>query len=66
MATLKFYPPGTTREQIDAERLDRILSMTPNERMHLAFELMALSLAFKKGPIKEPQGKGIVLRKKGI
>ena len=64
MATIKFYPPGTTLEQIQAERRKRTLTMTPNERMHLAFELMALSLAFKNGPIKKPQGKGIVLRKK--
>ena len=66
MAILKLYPPETPREQIEAERLPRTLALSPNERMHIAFELMALSLAFKKGPIKEPQGKGIVLRKKGI
>jgi len=66
MAKLILHPIGTTLEEIARQRLLRSLERSPNERMHLAFRLMELSLAFKNGPIKLPQGKGIILKKKGV
>jgi hypothetical protein len=63
MAEIRIYPPGTTREEIEERRRQEILAMTPAERMKLAFKLMALSAMFKKGPLKEPRGKGVVLKR---
>ena len=64
MAKLILHPPGTTREDIEHQRMLRNLERTPEERMVMAFRLMALALAFKNGPIKLPQGKGVVLKRK--
>jgi hypothetical protein len=49
-------------EKINERRLFEMLALTPGDRMNRAFQLMKLSLLFKKGPIKKPQGKGIVLK----
>jgi hypothetical protein len=43
-------------------RVQEDLALSPSERLQKAFRLMRLSLLFKKGPIKEPQKKGIVLQ----
>jgi hypothetical protein len=63
MAKLIIHPPGTTREQIEEERLLRNLERSPEERMKLMFKLNAIALMLKKGPIKLPQGKGVILKK---
>jgi hypothetical protein len=64
MVELKLYPTGKSREEIAQLRRGRALALTVNERIHTAFELMNISLAFKKGPIKLPKGKGIILEAK--
>ena len=48
--------------KVNERRLLEDFSLTPKERINKAFELMKLSLLFKKNPIKKPQGKGIVLK----
>jgi hypothetical protein len=64
MGKVILHSPDLTPEEIENIRLDRILAMTPKERMQRMFDLMELALAMKKGPLKEPQGKGVILRKK--
>ncbi|MFY9307780.1 MAG: hypothetical protein WAQ28_01905 [Bacteroidia bacterium] len=54
-----------TRPDLDAikeRRLQENLALTHQERLKKAFELMRLSLLFKNGVIKKPQGKGFVLK----
>jgi hypothetical protein len=51
-------------EAIKERRLMENLSLTPEQRMKKAFQLMAMSAKFKNGVLKEPQGKGIVLKRK--
>jgi|GEM_PF-3731549 len=65
MAKIILHPPGTTREEIEELRLIRNLERTPNERMKLMFAINAMCLMLKKGPLKMPQGKGIILKKRG-
>ena len=51
--------------EIDPDRrLFENLLLTPAERIKKLFDLMVLSAMFKKGPLKHPQGLGIVLKKK--
>ena len=64
MAKIIIHPPGTTREDIEDMRLQRNLERSPEERMRLMFRLNALAMMMKKGPLKMPEGKGIILRKK--
>ncbi len=47
---------------INERRLQENFALTPQERLKKAFELMRLSLLFKNGVIKKPQGKGVVLK----
>ena len=53
-------------EEIDSVKENRLLlnNKSKAENMKRAFELMALAAMFKKGPIKEPQELGIVLKRK--
>lgn len=51
-------------EAIKERRLMENLALTPEQRMKKAFQLMAIAAKFKNGVLKEPQGKGIVLRRK--
>jgi hypothetical protein len=64
MPKIIIYTPGTTREDIKRRRMEENMKRTPAERMSFAFRLMALAMMFKKGPLKEPQGKGVVLKRK--
>lgn len=49
-------------DSINERRLCESFALTHGERMKKAFELMKLSLLFKKNSIKKPLGKGIVLK----
>jgi len=49
-------------EAIRERRLREDFALSHQERMKKAFNLMRLSLLFKKGSIKAPQGKGILLK----
>jgi hypothetical protein len=51
-------------EAIERRRLEENLKLTPLERFEKAFYLIHLSMLFKRGPLKEPEGKGVVLRRK--
>jgi hypothetical protein len=64
MPKIILHPPGTTREEIEQRRIQENLKRTPAERMSFAFRLMALAMMLKKGPLKQPQGKGVVLKRK--
>jgi hypothetical protein len=64
MPKLILHSTPQSREEIEERRLLENLALTPEQRIEKMYRLMELSLMFKKGPIKEPQGKGIVLRKR--
>jgi len=64
MAKIIIHPPGTTREEIEEQRLLRNLERTPNERITLMFEMISFAMMVKGGPLKKPQGKGLVLSSK--
>jgi hypothetical protein len=49
-------------DAIDERRLQENFALTPEERIQKAFQLMKLSLLFKKETLKKPQGKGVVLK----
>jgi len=52
-----------SRQQAEHSRLMKNLALTPLNRWKKAFSLMSLSLAFKRGSLKLPQGKGLLLGK---
>ncbi len=64
MGKIILHPPGTTREDIEEMRLMRNLEKTPNERIRLMFTLNIMAIMVKGGPLKLPQGKGIILKRK--
>jgi len=49
-------------DAINERRLNESMSLTHQERIRKAFQLMRLSILFKNGAIKKPQGKGVVLK----
>ena len=51
-------------ESIHERRLHENFSLSKTERMKKAFQLMAISSILKKGGLKQPQGLGILLKKK--
>ncbi len=52
-----------SRQKTEHARLMQNLALTPLHRWKKAFSLMSLSLAFRRGALKVPQGKGILLGK---
>lgn len=64
MAKIILHPEGESLEAIAERRLLENAMRTPEERFDKIFEMMELAALFKKGPIKEPQGLGIVLKRK--
>lgn len=64
MAKIILHKEGQDPEAIVARRMQENLLLTPVERFKKTFQLMALAAAFKQGPIKTPQGLGIVLKRK--
>lgn len=61
---LIIHDPPLSPEEIEERRMAEDFAMTPLQRWNKMFTLMELALLFKKGPLKKPQGKGIVLKKK--
>ena len=61
MAKLIIHKHGKDPEEINERRLLENLNLTPKQRWEKMFNLMALSALFKKGPLKKPQGLGVVL-----
>lgn len=64
MAKLIIHNGNETPGSIAERRLMENTLLTPHERFKKTFELMALAALFKKGPIKTPQGLGVVLKRK--
>jgi len=62
MPQLRFYSEEE-RQEVEDRRLQENLLLTPGQRLEKMFRLMALAIKFKKGPLKLPQGKGIVLKR---
>jgi hypothetical protein len=60
MAKIILHPSGTTKAELEQLRLLRNLERTPEERMKIMFSLNAMALMLKKGPLKLPEGKGII------
>lgn len=52
-----------SRQKTEHSRLMKNFALTPLHRWKKAFSLMSLSLAFKRGSLKVPQGKGLLLGK---
>ena len=51
-------------ESINERRLHENFSLSKTERMKKAFQLMAISASLKNDFLKQPQGLGILLKKK--
>lgn len=64
MAKIILNSPRISREEIEERRFLENLALSPEQRMKKMFDLMALSALFKKGALKAPQGRGIVLTRK--
>lgn len=63
MARLILHEKPLTREEIEERRLLEHLALSPEERIKRMFALIELAMKFRKGPLKLPQGKGIVLKR---
>jgi hypothetical protein len=63
MSKLILHQKPLTPDEIRERRLLENLALTPQERIHNMFELMQLSIMLKGGPLKKPQGLGIVLKR---
>ncbi|MFA6150827.1 MAG: hypothetical protein WC716_05870 [Chitinophagaceae bacterium] len=67
MSRLKIYNPLIPLEQIAQERAEQYMRLSPLEKLNELFALIDLSKRLNgDAPIKEPQGKGFILRKKHI
>lgn len=62
MARLNLYKVAPSAEETQAKRLHESLSLSYAERWKKMFSLMQLAASLKKGPLKQPQGNGIVLK----
>lgn len=64
---LRYYNGKVDFEKIEERRLLENAALSPMERWKKTFLLMALSAKFRKEKrlLKEPQRKGIVLKRKG-
>lgn len=64
MSRLKLYDTSVPLEQIAQERADQYIRLSPLEKLNQLFALIDLAQRLNgDAPIKEPQSKGIVLRK---
>lgn len=65
MAKLVLHDLSLSPEAIQQEREQRFLKLSAQEKLEELFALINLSIAMNGGkPIKEPQGKGLIIRKK--
>ena len=63
MPKLIIHKEQSTFEEIEERRFLEDQKLTSKERLTKMFNLMALSFMFKNGPLKKPQGLGIILKK---
>ena len=64
MAVLILHNAAPSDEHIREKRMHENLALTPMQRWEKMFAMIQLAASLKKGPIKQPQGKGIVLKSK--
>jgi hypothetical protein len=64
MAELILHADILSDEQTREKRLHENLALTPMQRWEKMFAMIQLAASLKKGPLKQPQGKGIVLKSK--
>lgn len=64
MAKLILNPVMLSKEQVSEKRMFENLALTPMQRWEKMFALIQLSASLKKGILKMPEGKGIVLKSK--
>jgi len=65
MDRLRFHDLSKTREEIELERALRFAALSGEEKMRRLLTLMNVARKFNGGkPLKEPQGKGFIIRKK--
>lgn len=65
MSRLKIYDTSIPLEQIAQERAEHYMRLSPLEKLNELFALIDISKRLNgDAPIKEPQGKGFILRKK--
>ncbi len=62
MAELILHNRAQSQEQMHEKRILENLALTPMQRWKKMFALMQLSASLKNGPLKMPQGKGIILK----
>ena len=63
MAKLIIHP-NMSPEEIENRRRDEILQLTPHQRILRMIDMMEMAIAMKGCPLKLPQGKGVILKKK--
>ena len=64
MSRLKLYDLSIPREEILKERESVYLKLSPSRKLYALFNLIKLSVKLNGGnPLKQPQGKGIVISK---
>ena len=65
MGKVKIYDTSIPRAQIVAERESEYLSQSPQEKLSRLFALIRLSVKMNGGnPLKQPQGKGLIISRK--
>jgi hypothetical protein len=64
MRKVILYNDTINREVISENRLYKNLLLSPANRMKKAYMLMAIAAKFKNGPLRNPMGLGIILKKK--
>lgn len=64
MAKLILHAVPYSEEQMRETRMLENLALTPIQRWKKMFALMQISASLKTGRLKQPQGKGIVLKSK--
>jgi len=65
MGRLKIYDQSKTKEEIQVEREQEFLNLTPSEKFFRLLKLNKLAVTMNGGkPLKVPQGKGLIIKKK--
>ena len=67
MGRLKIYDTDTPRESILAEREALYLSKSAEQKIYALLQLNHIAVQLNGGkPLKQPQGKGIVIKKLNV
>jgi hypothetical protein len=64
MGVLKLHNPSVAREEIIKERDNRFLQLSPAQKFYALLSLNKTAVKLNGGkPLKQPQGKGIIISK---